>query len=1058
MAAEPRPPPPAAQAHSNNHADEWSTGSAWLARQRAEPGTRRRLGGRALAARSLSPDFVAREAELAKLEDALQDGPAVVLVEGEAGVGKTRLLQEFTQSAAGRTAQVLVAQCLPFRQPHTLGPLVDAVRQAAGGVARFQLSALAGALRPLFPEWADELPTAPEPAEDATAARHRVFRALAELLGRLRVTVLVVEDAHWADEATLEFLLFAQPKVSLVISYRPEEVPAGSQLLRLSSRPPPGAVLLRLALGPLDAAATESLVSSMLGGEPVSAEFGEFVHRWTEGLPLAVEELVRLMHDRCDLAMSGRGWVCRPLAEIAVPPTLRDAVLERAARLDADTNLVLRASAVLAAPAHERTLAAVAGLPRGRARAGLAVALGCGMLADVGPGMAAFRHVLAARAVHEAITSPDRRILHRRAARALERQPERPASRLANHYREAGETAQWCHYAEQAADEALAAGDEATAFTLLHGLLTGASLQPPHLARLAGKIPLGTVAGHARCHDLAGALRAALGAAIPDPPAAALIRVALARVLRVMHDDEATVQLEQAIPHLDQDSAEAAWALTMLSWPGDVTWPASLHLRWLRRAARMPPLADPAARLRLTVDRASVLLALGDPEGWDVAAEIPLAPANVLEARQVTRAHKNIGESAMIWGRYGEARHRLDLAGDLAASHGYARLQSDVLIAEAHLDWFVGAWDGLSQRAADLACSDDLTPLNRLEAALVAVLLQTALSPPAEASAALRHLHDQARLHDELAYCSEPAAALAMLHLADGRTGEALEVTREPVSLVQRKQAWVWAAEIAPARAAALAAAGRTGEAEQFVAAFARGLHGRNAPGPKAGLALSRAILAEAQTMPTNAALLYARAAAAWQALPRPFDALLARERQAACLLAAGRAESAAALLTEVYDGLARLGAQPHAERIAQQLHELGVGVRPVARRGRRGYGDQLSPRELDVVRLVVSGKTNSEIARALVLSPTTVSGHVKSALRKFRVSSRTTLAVRAAEAGIAPGSVAGGGSPSADRGSAGAGSRSGPSATTAGQPVTWPPPENARSAWPSLTQTAAAH
>jgi predicted ATPase len=118
-----------------------------------------------------------------------------------------------------------------------------------------------------------------------------VFRALAELLASLEVTVLAVEDVHWADEATLEFLLFLQSRVSLVVTYRPEDVPVGSLLSRLSSRPVTGTALLRLTLAPLDAAGTASLASSMLGGEPVSADFAGFLYLWTEGLPLAVEEL-----------------------------------------------------------------------------------------------------------------------------------------------------------------------------------------------------------------------------------------------------------------------------------------------------------------------------------------------------------------------------------------------------------------------------------------------------------------------------------------------------------------------------------------------------------------------------------------------------------------------------------------------------------------------------------------------------------------------------------------------------------------------------------------------
>ena len=98
--------------------------------------------------------------------------------------------------------------CPPFRQPCTLGPMTDALRQTAGDIAVMPLSPLAGALRPLIPEWAAVLPPSPEPLEDPGAARYRVYRALAELLVCLRVRLLVTEDVHWADEATLEFLLF----------------------------------------------------------------------------------------------------------------------------------------------------------------------------------------------------------------------------------------------------------------------------------------------------------------------------------------------------------------------------------------------------------------------------------------------------------------------------------------------------------------------------------------------------------------------------------------------------------------------------------------------------------------------------------------------------------------------------------------------------------------------------------------------------------------------------------------------------------------------------------
>lgn len=232
--------------------------------------------------------------------------PAVILIEGEAGIGKTRLLQEFLSATHGDTRRTLVAPCPPFREPHTLGPVADALRQVVDDVAAPHLSPLGGTLRPLFPEWSANLPTAPEPADDASSARHRVFRALTELLGRLEIELLVVGDVHWADEATLEFLLHLvtqrPQRISLILTYRSEEITTESPVRRLSSRSADYGSRLRLELGPLDVTDTAGLMSSMLAGQHVSAEFADFVHEHTDGVPLAVEESVWLMFEREDLA------------------------------------------------------------------------------------------------------------------------------------------------------------------------------------------------------------------------------------------------------------------------------------------------------------------------------------------------------------------------------------------------------------------------------------------------------------------------------------------------------------------------------------------------------------------------------------------------------------------------------------------------------------------------------------------------------------------------------------------------------------------------------------
>ncbi|MEU9380557.1 hypothetical protein AB0D38_06015 [Streptomyces sp. NPDC048279] len=236
--------------------------------------------------------------------------------------------------------------------------MVDAVRDGADNVAGLGLSGVGGALRPLFPEWADDLPPAPE----------------------------ALEDVHWADEATLEFLLFLvsrrpQP-VSIVLTFRRDEVPSASLLLRLSSRLPSDAHLVRLTPRSLDVAQTASFVSSMLAGEHVSNEFAAFLNARTEGVPLAVEESVRLMHDRADLVRRDGSWARRRPERIEVPPTIRDAVLERVQRLGPDTRTVLYAAAVLSGPADCTTLLAVTGLPEERFAAQAAEALGSGLLRE----------------------------------------------------------------------------------------------------------------------------------------------------------------------------------------------------------------------------------------------------------------------------------------------------------------------------------------------------------------------------------------------------------------------------------------------------------------------------------------------------------------------------------------------------------------------------------------------------------------------------------------------------------------------------------------------------
>ena len=955
-----------------------------------------------------APALIGRERELAELTRALASSPTVLLVEGEAGIGKTRLLREYLSSPAAPGHPALVTCCPPFRQPQTLGPVTDALRGATDGVAGLPLTNLAGALRPLFPEWACNLPSPPEQLEDATAARHRLFRALAELLSCLDVATIITEDVHWADDATLEFLIYLASgplsRPNLVVTYRPEDMGAGSLLPRLS-RLAAGTGGLRVTLGPLDEAGTGALMSSMLAGGQVSASFVAFVHHRTEGVPLAVEELVRLMTDRADLARRDGGWVRRSLAEIAVPPTVRDAVLERAGRLSAQAQAVLRSAAVFAEPADEAMLIAVSTLAADRARAGLAEALHSGLLAEDARGLVSFRHALAGQAVYEAIPGPDRRVLHRYAGRALEGCSPPPAARLARHFRQAGQTAKWLWHAERAAELALASGDEATPVALLRDLVEHARADPrghQPVVALLDKITFASIADPACFQDLQQRLRSLLGAGTGAPAERAQVRCHLGRILGYTEElEEARAELERAIPGLAGQPARAAWAMNMLGWPHDTVSPASTHLRWLRRAERAVSTLEPAERLPLLVQRVTALLLLGEDEGWAGAAQIADAASTAADKRLVTLGQLNCGDLAMTWGRYADASRWLASAQKLAEARHYRRYGELIISTRAHLDWLTGAWDGLAERARRVADDDESQLNSRLEAILVTGLVEAATGAGDRAEDRFRYVLAERQQRGGPYFIMEPSAALARLLLAGDRIEEALAVTGRPAAVVAAKRTWIWAADIAPARIEALVAAGRIDEAATLANAFARGLRGRDAPAPGAAVMLCQAMLAEARGQPGRAASLFGRAATAWQSLPRPYDALLAQERQASCLRAAGDRDASAALLTEVFHGLSRLGATGDAARVARRLHDHGVAMTRRPRGGRRGYGNQLSPRELDVARVLVAGRTNREIAEQLFLSPKTVARHLDSAMRKLDVGSRTALAVRLVEDGV---------------------------------------------------------
>ncbi len=967
----------------------------------------------AVSPNSVAPGFVGRDVEFAQVVSALRESGSVVLVEGEAGVGKSRLVQEFLRSSAVSPETVMFGVCPPFRDPFTLGPIVAALRASCPGVKGLALDGLAGALRPLFPEWQDDLPPLPEPLEDAKAERHRLFSALVQLLGELSISLLVVEDLHWADESTLEFLLLLSSQhrggISLLLTYRPDDVPADSLLRRLTSRLPAGAMRHRVALTPFDVTRTSALMSAMLNDEPVTDEFANYLQDRTEGLPLAVEESVRLLRDRSSLARRDGVWERRDAVDLDVPPLVRDAVLERVQSLSEDAQRILQSAAVLSDAVDVDTIIDVSDLSMGPARRAIEESVSSGLLGEDDSGRVAFRHVLASKAIYDALPALSRRSLHLSAGHALENVRPQPVARLVSHFRKANDVGNWALYGELAADVAISAGDDSTGVVLLTELVNAEELPLRTRSRLAKRLAGVEVFRRSvdseLVHEVVESLRRIVVAEGMNARDVAEIRSPLGRLLMQLADFEAgRAELEKAIPDLAHDPIESTRAMVYLGHPYGSTWHVSKHIDWLKRAAEMQPdsLSD-IDKMTLTVDRMTTLLLLGEESGWDLANRMPVVASTVKEGLAATRGHGNAGATAILWGRYPAAHHHLSTALALADAGRFERVHDPILASAAHLDWLTGRWDGLADRVSAIGGQDG-ERLPQLEAILVARLLEAAEGNVHVAEERLSGLLDEVERQHVPDLFVMVAAALASVQLDQGRVTDALQVTEQPMQEISRKGAWVWATEIAPVRVEAMVVSGQVEEARWLTTAFSRGVRGLEAPAPAASLKLCQALMAQARGDDAIAvAKRFRDVAETWQRLPRPFDAALAREREASNLIAGHHVEEGLELLTSVRQSLLDIGARADAERVVATLRGFGVEVRGVQRGGRRSYGDDLSPRELDVVSLLVSGLTNREIGELLVLSPKTIARHLDSARRKLSVSSRTALAVKAVEAGIVP-------------------------------------------------------
>ncbi|WP_433333482.1 LuxR C-terminal-related transcriptional regulator [Spirillospora sp. CA-294931] len=892
-----------------------------------------------------------RDALVARLGALVGRAPVVILVGGAAGMGKSWLVERVLAVAGAGRPVVVGCRGLPSGAHVLTRELVAGVVEAGGDGALAERASAA--------------------IENADADEYRVCAEVRALLGAARTTV-VVEDVEAADVGSRQVLryLATRPPAGLVLllTHAASAAPLGGRLGTTAL----GAVC-RVELGPLDVPEVAAIASGITG-TPVPDEWAGQVRRLTGGVPLFVLEVLKRVRP-------GDGEPEGALSRRGMPPVIAEIAEERLAALPPAVRRVVTVAALVRGPVAAPLLAGACGLAPEKVERALLSAVDAGVLVGRG-GSAGFHPPLLAAVIRDGMPAGDRVRGHALIAGAFERQDGDAAlAELVHHSRAAGDLAAAARYAERIA----ALDDDHTDHTvrLLQGLLREPALPAPARDALAGR--LGRLALNSLAYDETIAL---LREIVTDGrlPAGLRgeLRLSLALVLKNQAGEGEAGRLEliRAVGELRRRPALAARAMSALAHPYWGRSPLAEHLEWQAEAERIvPERGDPALLTAVAVNRAAVLMLVGDPGAWTVAAALPEDGSTAGEREQLLRGYSNLADAAMSLGHHAAAGDFLAKAGRLARRTGPsypARLATGTGL---RMDLASGRWSGLAERARRHLDAAANTPYAVSDAVLVLAQLALARGEWDEAEEFLR----APSLQVTGGWCGPSvttgAATRIRLAVLRDRLPDALAELAAALELVGDKGGWVWSAELVEAAVDALLRAGDRDRARRVVGECEAGVRDRDAPFAHALLGHCHAMIAAVEGRIPQAVAMFTTAADGMAALARPYERARALEAAARCLIDTdpGRALAPAARAAEVFT---ELGATWDAARCGHLVREHGGASG--GRRGRRGYGRELSPRELDVARLLASGRTNKQIAEVLFLSPRTVERHVASVLRKL--------------------------------------------------------------------------